>query len=136
MTNDELFDIACKARLNAKVDISNYMVGAALLCENGNVYMGCNVEMKEIPNLSCCAERVAFQNAISNGERNFEKILVVGGERDRELVTTYPCGVCRQYMIEMNKNIKIVVRDGDDYKECTLVDLMMHSFVLDEQYKK
>ena len=72
MTNIELINIAKNARENAVVGISNYSVGAALISDKGNVYLGANIEDKALPTLSSCAERVAIYNALTYGEKNLK----------------------------------------------------------------
>ena len=109
MTNEELIKIAKKIQKNAFAKISNYGVGAALLAKSGVVYVGANIEDKIIPSLSNCAERVAIQNALSMGEREFDSIAIVGGYlNSEELDEIVPCGVCLQYMLNICKNINIV----------------------------
>lgn len=110
MSNEELINIAKLARKNAMASISSYGVGAALLAKSGTVYIGANIEDSSIPSLSNCAERVAFQNAISHGEREFLKIAIVGGRLSSESVdeSISPCGVCLQYMLDMCDNIDVI----------------------------
>ncbi len=109
MTNKDLIEIAKNARKNAFVPISGYSVGAAILTKNGTVYLGTNIEDKSIPNLSCCAERVAIQNAFSHGEREVSTIAVVGGKEKSDIdETLIPCGVCLQYIMDMCSNIDII----------------------------
>ena len=74
MSNEELINIAKLAWKNSVTDISGYGIGAALLAKSGTVYIGANIEDKGIPSQSNCAERVALQNAMAHGERDFEKI--------------------------------------------------------------
>ena len=90
----KLIEKAKEAMLSSYSPYSNFRVGAALLTKNGKIYMGCNIENGAY-SPSCCAERVAFYKAISEGEQEFEAIAVVG---DNE--PCYPCGVCRQVMRE------------------------------------
>lgn len=98
---EEFIEIAKKAQENAYVPYSNFKVGAVLITKEGKIYTGCNVENHGI--MSICAERVAFTKAISEGERNFTKILVIG---DKDYTT--PCGYCRQFMSEfVNKEFEI-----------------------------
>lgn len=110
MSNEELINIAKRARKNAVVDISSYGVGSALLAKSGTVYIGANIEDYSIPNLSNCAERVAFQNAISHGEREFVKIAIVGGKMPSDAIDDKlsPCGLCLQYMLDFCDNIEVV----------------------------
>ncbi len=91
---------ALKARDLSYSPYSGFSVGAALLCENGSIHTGCNVENAAF-GPSICAERTAAANAVSAGNRRFEKIAIVGGPAGRmpaELCP--PCGVCRQVLRE------------------------------------
>lgn len=78
---------------------SNFKVGAALLAKNGKIYTGCNIENAAYGPTNC-AERTAFFKAVSEGERKFQAICIVGGKDG--VLTEYaaPCGVCRQVMME------------------------------------
>ena len=131
MSNEDLIKIACVARENAFARISNYKVGAALLTADGVVYTGCNIEDPSgIGVTNCCAERVAFLKALSEKERKFLKIAVVGGLDDTlELCT--PCGVCRQYMINFNPNLTILSMDNDKIIEYKLKDLLPNAWYKD-----
>ncbi|MBR4261468.1 MAG: cytidine deaminase [Clostridia bacterium] len=127
--NIEDIELAKKARLNACSPYSNYQVGAALRTKSGKIYLGCNIENHGIQ--SICAERTAFVKALSDGEREFESITVVGankGEEPSEKCT--PCGYCRQFMSEfVDDNFKVCVVDKDNkVEELTINDLLPHSF--------
>lgn len=110
MSNEELINIAKLARRNALAEISSYGVGSALLAKSGTVYIGANIEDSSIPTLSNCAERVALQNAMAHGEREFSKIAIVGGNMSLETIddTLSPCGVCLQYMLDFCDNIEVI----------------------------
>ena len=99
MDNKELIKLALEARQMAYVPYSKYMVGAALLTKQGKVYKGCNIENAAYTPTNC-AERTAFFKAVSEGERSFQAICIVGGKDG--VLTEYaaPCGVCRQVMME------------------------------------
>lgn len=128
---ENLVELAKKARENSYCPYSNFAVGAALLCKNGNIYTGCNIE--NIGVLSICAERVAFTKAISEGENEFECIVVVGGPTDGNLVLTTPCGYCRQFMSEfVDKNFRIYAFYDtiDNIKSFSIEDLLPGSFQL------
>lgn len=91
---------AISARNFAYVPYSGFSVGAALLTKSGKIYTGCNVESAAYTP-TCCAERTAFFKAVSEGERNFAAIAVVGGKTGEEIQKICPpCGVCRQVMAE------------------------------------
>ena len=89
MVLDDVVKIAKEARKNAYVPYSHYYVGAALVCKNGKVYSGCNIENDGI--MSICAERVAFTKAISEGERDFDYIVVCSGPELDSLGDCSPC---------------------------------------------
>lgn len=125
-----LVDSAVKVREYAYAKYSGFKVGAALLCDDGRIYTGCNIENSSYP-ATICAERVAFSSAISEGERNFVAIAVVGGSDCAIGVT--PCGICRQVMSEFCKGDFEVITLSDDGKAhtvYTLSDLLPHAFDL------
>lgn len=130
--NDELlnlFSIAKEAANKAYSPYSKYNVGAVLVAKDGKLFTGCNIENQGI--MSICAERVAFVKAISEGYKEFDKIVVVGRGKEENAfsIDTYPCGYCRQFMKEFCDNdFKIYVGDGNTIKEYTLNDLLPHSF--------
>ena len=79
---------------------AGFAVGAALLCQDGTIYTGCNIESSAYTP-TVCAERTAFFKAVSEGKREFVCIAVAGGRKDADLLPiTTPCGVCRQVMME------------------------------------
>lgn len=115
MDNLELLEEAKKARLKAYTPYSNFKVGAALLTKSGKVYLGCNIENATYTPTNC-AERTAFFKAVSEGEREFEKIAIVGAKDGEDAnVMCSPCGVCRQVMMEFcdPKEFQIVLEDGN-----------------------
>ncbi len=116
MENKELINIAIKARENAKAQYSHFKVGAALLAKSKVVYTGTNIEDPECLILGICAERLAIYKAIEAGEKEFEKIAIVGGEN--ELVKTTPCGICRQFISMHCPNIEVIYLDNNK-KICT-----------------
>ena len=125
----EDIELAKKARLNAYSPYSNYQVGAALRTKSGKIYLGCNIENHGIQ--SICAERTAFAKALSEGEREFESITVVGASKGEEPTEKcMPCGYCRQFISEfVDNDFKICVVDKDDnVEELTTSDLLPHSF--------
>ena len=96
----ELVEAACRARLSAYAPYSSFSVGAAILCSDGKIYEGCNIENSSFTP-TCCAERVAIFKAISEGRRDFIAVAVVGGKIGaEEWEFCYPCGVCRQVLAE------------------------------------
>ncbi len=134
MKNDELIKKAFEALENAYTPYSKFNVGAVLLCGNGNVYTGCNIENASY-GASVCAERVAIFKAISNGETNFSKIAIVSKSDNEEFKDfseglTFPCGICRQVMSEFKIN-EIILQDKDNNIEIyKLEDLLPKSFSL------
>ena len=99
METKELISQALSVRENAYAPYSGFMVGAALLCKDGTVYTGCNIENAAFTPTNC-AERTAFFKAVSEGEKEFCRIAIVGGKKDGVLERTSPCGVCLQVMQE------------------------------------
>jgi len=97
---EELVMAALKARKNAYVPYSHFAVGAAIITKNGTIYKGCNIENGAYSPTNC-AERTAIFKAVSEGEREFAAIAIVGGPESREPDRLCaPCGVCRQVMLE------------------------------------
>ena len=131
MDNLKLLEEAKKARLKAYTPYSNFKVGAALLTKSGKVYLGCNIENATYTPTNC-AERTAFFKAVSEGEREFEKIAIVGakdGEDANEMCA--PCGLCRQVMMEFcnPKEFQIILADGENTcRVMTLEELLPCGF--------
>ena len=131
MDNLELLEEAKKARLKAYTPYSNFKVGAALLTKSGKVYLGCNIENATYTP-TICAERTAFFKAVSEGEREFEKIAIVwakDGDDANKLCA--PCGVCRQVMMEFcnPKEFQIILADGENTcRVMTLEELLPCGF--------
>ena len=130
MNNSELINIALQSRLKAYCPYSGFAVGAALLCADGSVYTGCNIENSAF-SPTVCAERTAFFKAVSDGKKDFVKIAVVGGEAEK-VPQNYcpPCGVCRQVMKEFcSADFEIIIaKNSDEYKLRTLSELLPESF--------
>ena len=124
---DELIKCAISAREKAYAPYSQFKVGAALLCKDGKIYSGCNIESSAYSD-TVCAERVAFFNAISLGHRDFSAIAIVGG-KDKICDFVFPCGTCRQVMQEFcTQDFNVVVYNGEEAKCYTLKDLLPYSF--------
>ena len=132
MENYELLKLAKESRKNAIARFTGYKVGAALLCENGNVYTGSNIE-HSIASLGACAEQVAFMKALSEGERNFKKIAVVGGANENIDETLSPCGVCRQFMLDFAKDIKVVFYSEGKIVEKDLKYMLTDLYIYDDK---
>ena len=128
MTNADLIALAAEMTLHSYAPYSHFHVGAALLCRDGRVWTGCNIENAAF-GPTVCAERVAFFSAIRDGARDFERIAVVGGEEGRITSFTYPCGGCRQVMREFcGDDFAVIVSDGKEIRGIALGDLLPHSF--------
>ncbi len=122
MTDKELLKIATEQLEKSYSPYSNFKVGAALLTKLGKVYTGCNIENASF-SPTVCAERTAFFKAISEGEREFQSIAIVGGNSE-----CLPCGVCRQVMLEFCNPDFAIITEGGRY---TLGELIPNSFKLD-----
>ena len=131
MNELELIKTAKLAAEYAYVPYSGFTVGAALLTKDGKVYSGCNIENASYSPTNC-AERTAFFKAVSEGERDFTAIAIVGGKDKSFTDYCTPCGVCRQVMSEFcSKDFKIILgKNDDEYKTFTLGDLLPESFNL------
>ena len=127
-----LVDRAIEYRLAAYAPYSKFKVGAAVLGTDGKIYGGCNIENASF-GLTNCAERTAFFKAVSEGEREFEAIAVVGNKKDtpkEEWDFCTPCGVCRQVMAEFVNPDKFVIYagKGEEIQSFTLKELLPESF--------
>ncbi len=123
MDYKELIQKAYDAMAFSYSPYSNFKVGAALLTDTGKVYTGCNVEIASF-GATNCAERTAIFKAISEGEKAFKAIAVVSSSKDY----TFPCGICRQVIVEFGKDIDIIVAKDYDYTVYKIEDLLPHSF--------
>lgn len=126
-----LIEEALEARKMAYTPYSHFQVGAALLTADGKIYRGCNIENAAYTPTNC-AERTAFFKAVSEGERDFTAIAIVGGaENAKTLAFCAPCGVCRQVMEEFcdEEAFEIVLaRSVDEYEIYTLKELFPKGF--------
>ncbi len=131
LTDRELVALAKKAAENSYSPYSGFTVGAALLTKDNKVYLGCNIENAAFGPTNC-AERTAFFKAISEGDRDFVKIAIVGGKNGSFSDFCTPCGVCRQVMAEFcSKDFIILLgKDGEEIKSFTLEELLPQSFGL------
>lgn len=128
----QLLQKALEARKKAYTPYSHFQVGAALLCKNGNIYTGCNIENASY-SATNCAERTAFFKAVSEGETEFEAIAIAGGKQDKkesELSFCYPCGVCRQVMLEFcnPEEFLVIVGENEKIREHKLKELVPYQF--------
>lgn len=128
---EHLIEKAMQARELSYSPYSGYQVGAALLTEDGKIFTGCNIENAAYSPTNC-AERTAFFKAVSEGEKNFSAIAIVGGPRDEEITQyAYPCGVCRQVMMEFcdPKTFRIIVaKSKSEYEIRTLQEFLPNGF--------
>ena len=124
MENEKLIKAATDARENAYAPYSNFRVGAAVEAENGDIYIGCNVESASY-GLTVCAERVAIWKGISRGEKRFKSVAVVV---DTEELTP-PCGVCRQIIWEFCGNVPVILANLHGKTETVMMaDLLPRAF--------
>ncbi len=128
--NSELIKLALEARRMAYAPYSGFKVGAALLTKEGKVYQGCNIENAGYTPTNC-AERTAFFKAVSEGEREFEAIAIVGGKGELPDDYAWPCGVCRQVMMEFcdPKSFRVITAVSEtEFVERTLSEMLPHGF--------
>ena len=124
-TDKKLFRMAVKASENAYAPFSNFHVGAALLAKDGKIYTGVNVENSSFGG-TICAERTAMVKAISDGCREFEAIAIAGNGG-----TSWPCGICRQFMYEFCPELRVISGDSEDeLKVYILKELLPEGFKL------
>lgn len=125
MTDRELVDLAFTMLERSYVPYSHFPVGAALLCADGTVFTGCNVENAAY-GPTICAERTALVKAVSEGHRkDFVKLAVVGRSKDY----CWPCGVCRQVLYEFAPGLTVLVARGNgDFITLPLKELLPHGF--------
>ena len=118
---------AFEAKEMAYAPYSGFKVGAALLCDDGSIYKGCNIENASYP-ITLCAERAAIACAVADGKREFKAIVITGGDD-----YCPPCGMCRQALCEfVNADFKVVLaKTMTETKVYKLSELLPESFVLD-----
>ena len=119
----KLMDCAIKARENAYSPYSHFAVGAALLCEDGTLFEGCNIENASY-GLTNCAERTAIFNAVSEGHIKFKALAVVADTEG----PCAPCGACRQVMAEFKIPLIIMGNLMGNIKIVTIEELLPFSF--------
>lgn len=124
MTREELKAAATAMLEKAYCPYSHFAVGAALECSDGTVFTGCNVENAAY-SPGICAERTAVVKAVSEGHRNFRRIVIAG--RSKDFCT--PCGVCRQVLREFAPDIEIIcLNAAGEERVFTLPELLPCSF--------
>lgn len=127
MLKKELLKKALAAREQAYAPYSGYQVGAALMGKSGKVYLGFNIENAAY-SATICAERAAFCAALTQGEREFERIAIAGGKENADSFVP-PCGVCRQVMAEFCKDDFEIIWGNEEEWEChTLAELLPFGF--------
>ena len=132
MDKKELVRLAIEARESSYSPYSNFRVGAALLTSGGKVYQGCNVENASY-GAGICAERNAALRAVFEGEKRFAEIAVVGWHRDakpEERGYAFPCGICRQVMMEFCDpgTFEILLGTPEKYEIYTLKEILPLGF--------
>lgn len=128
MNDLKLYEMAKEAMVNAYAPFSKFSVGAALLGESGQVYIGVNVENSSF-GATICAERSAFVQAVSKGERRFQKIAIATSDGE-----AWPCGICRQFMREFCDEDFLVITGNQENQivTYTLGQLLPEGFRLEE----
>ena len=129
MTDLELMQLAEDARAFSYTPYSHFAVGAALLTSGGKVYTGCNIENASYTP-TICAERTAVFKAVSEGERDFAAIAIIGGPAGEKGRFCAPCGVCRQVLREFcePETFRVLLGTTDEVQAYTLADLLPTSF--------
>ena len=125
MTDHDLVELAYSMLSRSYVPYSKFPVGAALLCSDGSVFTGCNVENAAYGS-TICAERTALVKAVSEGHRDdFVRLAVVGESSDY----CWPCGACRQMLYEFAPELELLVGRADHtVTRLKLSDLLPHGF--------
>ena len=125
MTRDELCQTAVAMLDRAYIPYSHFPVGAALECADGTVFTGCNIENAAY-GCTICAERTAIFKAVSEGHRDFVRIVIAGRSEDY----CVPCGVCRQMLFEFGgaQLAVIMAKSEDDFIEMPLGRLLPLGF--------
>ena len=124
MTEKELIQTAVKMLDMAYVPYSHFPVGAALLCKDGTVFTGCNIENAAYGD-TICAERTAIFKAVSEGHRDFVRIAIAGRSDDH----CVPCGTCRQVMMEFAPDLTVICLNGKgESKRFALKELLPYGF--------
>ena len=124
MNPEKLIEAAFEALEHAHAPYSEYLVGAALLCADGTVFQGCNVENASY-GLTNCAERTAVFSAIAAGQRDFAAMAIAASGE----AAPFPCGACRQVMVEFfQQDFPVHIAKTDGYDTITLGELLPNHF--------
>ena len=131
MTEKELWQIAREAAENAYAPYSHFHVGAALLCADGTVYTGVNIENGSY-GATVCAERTALFHAVKDGRRDFTMLAVAAADAEGQETPAPPCGICRQTLSEFcGADFPVVFGTRDTLRRVTLGELLPHAFALE-----
>ena len=129
-TEKKLVAVSKEMMEKAYAPYSHFHVGAALLCEDGTIFGGCNVENASY-GAACCAERTAVFKAVSEGHTRFSAIAIAGGHEGRISGVCTPCGICRQVLSEFcDPDMPVLLADRDGYEKHTIGELLPYSFKL------
>lgn len=124
MTEQEMVNYALEMRKRAYAPYSKFYVGAALVCEDGSVYGGCNIENAAF-GAGTCGERAALCVAITDGKRKFTHLAITGNGKEY----CYPCGICRQMLYEFAPDLIVLdANEFGEYKKHTLRELLPYGF--------
>ena len=128
---EKLISLAKSAAKNSHSPYSGFRVGAALLCDDGSIYLGTNIENSSY-SATVCAERTAFFKAVSEGKRGFTAIAIAGGREEVGVELCPPCGICRQVMAEFcdPDKFQIILVKEKGYEEYLLRDILPLAFKL------
>ncbi len=128
MTDLQLMQLAVEAREMSYSPYSGFKVGAALLAKSGKAYTGCNIENAGYSPTNC-AERTALFKAISEGEREFRSIAIVGGRYEDIADFCAPCGVCRQALAEFcNGDFRVILGTPENLQVFSFAELLPFAF--------
>ena len=122
VTDETLLALAREAMKRSYSPYSGYPVGAALLCADGRVFQGCNIENASF-GLTNCAERTAMFKAVSEGAAEFTAIAIAS-----KTSAPWPCGACRQVLNEFAPGIRVLVTWDGGQDEMSLDELLPHGF--------
>ena len=128
----ELVNLAIEASKKSYSPYSNFRVGAAILCDYGEIFTGTNVENASY-GAGICAERTAAVKAVSTGNKKFKAVAIFGSPKDatkEELQYAFPCGICRQFLNEFADEDMIVLvgKTDEDYQKFAFTELLPESF--------
>lgn len=120
----ELLEHAREALKLSYSPYSNYAVGAAILCRDGSIFVGANIENASYP-AGICAERSAVSNAMAHGHRDFVAIAIVNTRKN----PCYPCGICRQVLAELMPEGQVILENMNGYESHKIREIMPMMFL-------